>query len=101
LRTLPGETTAQCPTKEKIAMTTRCRSLWSAAAIASAFLLLGSPAPRASDGAAATDPARHQGHAGHQMTPEQIVTLKKKVPLYADFTDGAGHPGLPEQRVAA
>jgi hypothetical protein len=33
------------------------------------------------------DHSAHTGHAGHQMTPEQIATLKKKVPLYAGFTD--------------
>jgi hypothetical protein len=33
------------------------------------------------------DHAQHMGHSGHQMTPQQIAELKKKVPLYANFTD--------------
>jgi len=44
-------------------------------------LLLGGPATP--DDA----PADHSGHAGHAMTPEQLAMLRKKVPLYAGFTD--------------
>jgi hypothetical protein len=29
----------------------------------------------------------HSAHGGHQMTPEQLAVLRKKVPLYAGFTD--------------
>lgn len=44
-------------------------------------LLLGGPATP--DDAAAD----HSGHAGHAMTPEQLAMLRKKIPLYAGFTD--------------
>ena len=44
-------------------------------------LMLGGPAT------AADAPADHSGHAGHAMTPEQMAMLRKKVPLYAGFTD--------------
>lgn len=47
-------------------------------------LLFGGPA--GADDAAA-DHSGHGGHAGHQMSPEQIALLRKKIPLYAGFTD--------------
>ncbi len=51
-----------------------------------AVLLLG-PCGSALADEEATDHAQHPGHAGHEMTPGQIAALKKKVPLYAGFTD--------------
>jgi hypothetical protein len=33
------------------------------------------------------DHSQHQGPGGHQMTPAQIQELRKKVPLYATYTD--------------
>jgi len=33
------------------------------------------------------DHSAHAGHAGHEMTPDQLALLRKKVPLYAGFTD--------------
>lgn len=57
-------------------------------AAASAALLLWAAGPALADeGEQATDHSGHQVHSGHQMTAEQITTLKKKVPLYAGFTD--------------
>ncbi|MBL8202035.1 MAG: hypothetical protein JNK40_13795 [Chromatiales bacterium] len=47
-------------------------------------LLLGGPAMPDD---AAVDHSGHAGHAGHEMTPEQMALLRKKVPLYAGFTD--------------
>ncbi|MDH5254726.1 MAG: hypothetical protein OEW72_02320 [Gammaproteobacteria bacterium] len=49
-------------------------------------LALGLAGPAAA-GDAPADHSGHAGHAGHQMTPEQIAMLRKKVPLYAGFTD--------------
>jgi len=36
---------------------------------------------------AAMDHSQHQGHAGHQMTHEQIEILKSKIELYRPYTD--------------
>lgn len=47
-------------------------------------LLLG-PAAFAAD--APMDHSQHQAHGGHQMTPEQFAALRKRVPLYATYTD--------------
>jgi hypothetical protein len=59
-----------------------------ACALACAMALL-SPltAARAAGGQAATDYSRHQGHAGHQMTHEQIEILKSKIEIYRPYTD--------------
>ncbi len=58
-----------------------------AVCMALAMLLLSGPPLPASAGEEAMDHSMHQGHTGHQMTPEQIAFLRKKVPLYAGFTD--------------
>lgn len=58
-----------------------------AVAIAGALGLLLGSGPVLSADEPPVDHSAHAGHAGHQMTPEQIATLKKKVPLYAGFTD--------------
>jgi sirohydrochlorin ferrochelatase len=55
-----------------------------AALVATGLLAPFAPAAAADE---PMDHSMHQGHAGHQMTPEQIAFLKKKVPLYAGFTD--------------
>jgi hypothetical protein len=57
------------------------RRLIPATSAAIVGLLLGGPATP--DDA----PADHSGHAGHEMTPEQMAMLRKKVPLYKGFTD--------------
>ena len=62
-------------------------SLSTGAVAGLALLLLIAPLPKAGADDAGTDHSAHEGHAGHHMTPEQITTLKKKVPLYASFTD--------------
>ncbi len=56
----------------------------STALAASLALGLAGPAP-ATD--APDDHSGHSGHSGHTMTAEQIATLRKKIPLYAGFTD--------------
>ena len=68
-------------------MTTQRLSFLARAATALALLLPGLSLTHAADGDVAMDHSQHQGPAGHQMTPEQIATLRKKVPLYAEFTD--------------
>ena len=35
----------------------------------------------------AEEAAQHAGHAAHQMTPEQLNTLRVKVKQYAPMTD--------------
>lgn len=57
------------------------------ATLALALLLLAAAPARADEGEQPMDHSQHQGHAGHQMTPEQIAELRRKVPLYAGFTD--------------
>ena len=54
------------------------------AAAVSVGLLLGGSALADPE---ATDHSAHAGHSGHQMSAEQLTELRKKVPLYADFTD--------------
>lgn len=58
----------------------------SAIAALAAWPLIGCQKPQTPPPAAAEDHAA-MGHTGHQMTPEQMATLRKKVPLYAGFTD--------------
>lgn len=41
----------------------------------------------AADDPAVTDHSQHQGHAGHQMSHEQIEILKSKIELYRPYTD--------------
>lgn len=48
-------------------------------------LVLAGPVARAAG--AGGDHSAHEGHVGHQMTPGQLVILRKKVPLYAGYTD--------------
>ncbi|MDH4046354.1 MAG: hypothetical protein OEW06_18040, partial [Gemmatimonadota bacterium] len=60
------------------------------AGIAATLLLVGAFAARvagAADSKQPTDHSEHQGHAGHQMTHEQIEILKSKIELYRPYTD--------------
>jgi hypothetical protein len=50
-------------------------------------VLAGVCLPWAVLAAESTDHSQHQSHSGHQMTAEQIATLKAKIPLYAQYTD--------------
>jgi hypothetical protein len=52
------------------------------AGAAALAIMLASPVASTDDA-----PVDHSAHAGHQMTPEQIALLRKKIPLYAGFTD--------------
>lgn len=54
-------------------------SLTRAAALS---VMLASPAAHSAE-----PTVDHSAHGGHQMSPEQIALLRKKVPLYAGFTD--------------
>jgi hypothetical protein len=40
------------------------------------------------------DHAAHQNHADHQMTQEQLATLRSKIPLYAGYTDEQIHESM-------
>lgn len=53
-------------------------------ALVAALLALPVLAPGAEP---AMDHSQHHGHAGHEMTAEQLATLRRKLPLYAGFTD--------------
>jgi sirohydrochlorin cobaltochelatase len=58
------------------------RTLIPLAGAAALLIMLASPTARPDD-----VPVDHSAHGGHQMTPEQIALLRKKIPLYAGFTD--------------
>ncbi|MEO8225479.1 MAG: hypothetical protein ABI661_11810, partial [Gammaproteobacteria bacterium] len=61
------------------------RLSWKPGVLALLWLLAASPPGLADE--AATDHSMHEGHAGHQMAAAQLALLRKKVPLYAGFTD--------------
>ncbi|MDJ0926755.1 MAG: hypothetical protein QNJ73_03805 [Gammaproteobacteria bacterium] len=54
-------------------------------ALTTGMLVLAAPAwPGAHDG---SRPMDHSAHQGHQMTDEQLTTLRRKIPLYREYTD--------------
>ncbi|MEO8443973.1 MAG: hypothetical protein ABI567_03090 [Gammaproteobacteria bacterium] len=63
------------------------RFSWRRAAVVLGLLPLLAAALPATADEDGMDHSMHQGNAGHQMTPEQLALLRKKVPLYAGFTD--------------
>lgn len=69
-------------------MTTRRRPLVTHCIATIAALALGGASVLAAEGGQdSVDHAQHQEHAGHQMTHEQIETLKSKIELYRPYTD--------------
>lgn len=63
------------------------------AILLTATLLPGSPVARADD-PAPVDHSAHAGHGEHQMSAEDLATLRRKIPLYQQYTDEQINQGM-------